>query len=340
MARKTIYNNIVGEDYKDVCQENKELLDEFLEYLQAVGKSKNTIYSYKKDTEIFFSWNLRKNKNKVFYDINKKDIMRYQNYLLTDLQHSPNRVRRLKSTLSSISNYIENILDEEYPEFRNIINKVEHPAPQLVREKLLLTDEQVDYLLAYLVEHEMYQHACVFSLGISSGSRKAELLRFKESYFTDSNIIYGSLYKTPEKIKTKGRGRGKFIYKYTLVSKFKPYFDLWIKEKKRLNIEGDELFWSNYGGIWSPADITLLDSYSITFSKILGINFYWHSVRNYHCTNLCRNNIPMDIVKDLFGWDSVEMVSLYNLSSVDEELGNYFDENGIKTIENRNFKDL
>ena len=53
--------------------------------------------------------------------------MKYQNYLMNDLKLSSNRIRRLRSTMSSLANFIENILDDEFKDYRNIVNKI--PAP-------------------------------------------------------------------------------------------------------------------------------------------------------------------------------------------------------------------
>lgn len=47
---------------------------------------------------------------------------------------------------------------------------------------------------------------------------------------------------------------------------------------------------------------------------------------DYYTTALCKANIPADIIKDIVGWESTNMVSLYNDTEVDEELGKYFDE--------------
>lgn len=52
--------------------------------------------------------------------------------------NSPARVRRVKAALSSLSNYIENILDDEYEDFRPIIRKIENPQNTPVREKMRL----------------------------------------------------------------------------------------------------------------------------------------------------------------------------------------------------------
>jgi integrase len=209
-------------------------MDEFIEYLKGTAKSLTTINAYTNDLFLFFVWNLQYNDNKFFIDYTKRDVLKYQNHLVNELELSPNRVRRRKATLSSLSNFIESMMDDLYPTYKPIINKIPSPPKQEVREKTVLEDEQIEYLLNYLVERKQYQKACIFALAGASGSRKSELLRFKVSYFTDENIIYGSLYKTPEKIKTKGRGQGKFIYRYCIVAKFKPYHDLWLKQREEL----------------------------------------------------------------------------------------------------------
>lgn len=115
------------------------------------------------------------------------------------------RIRRVKSAISSMSNYIENILqdeDEDFENFRSIIGKIESPKNEAVREKTIIPDDDVDKFLDKLVSEERYQQACAFALAAMSGARKSELLRFKVEYFDENNIVYGGLYKTP-KIKTK-----------------------------------------------------------------------------------------------------------------------------------------
>src|SRR5690606_40035438 len=253
----------------------------------------------------------------------------------------PNRVRRLKAAISSMSNFIESMMDDIYPDFKNIVNKIPSPSKVEVREKTVLTEEQVQNLLQYLVDNKKYQQACVLALALASGARKSELLRFKVSYFTDDNIIFGSLYKTPEKIKTKGRSsKGKPLYKYTLVKRFKPYFDLWMKQREELGISGDELFWNYRNGVWKPATITLLNSYALTFSKLLGMIFFFHSCRHFWTTYLSESGLPPEVIKKISGWESLDMVSLYTDTDIDDELGKYFNEDGIKQAETKSLSEL
>ena len=58
---------------------------------------------------------------------------------------SSNRIRRVKSVISSMSNFIENILDEEegYEGYRAIIRKIESPVKEEVREKTIFEPEEL-----------------------------------------------------------------------------------------------------------------------------------------------------------------------------------------------------
>ena len=346
MARTTVYNSIVNdEDWEKVNQDNKDLLDEFVEYCESTDKSELTVINYISDIKICFIWDLKFNKNQFFIDFNKRTFMKYQNYLLNTLNLSPNRIRRLRSSLSSMANFVENMLDDVYKDYRNIVNKIPAPTKEEVREKTILTDEQAQTLLDYLVKNKQYQRACAFALAWSSGSRKSELLRFKPSFFQDENIIYGSLYKTPEKIKTKGHGRklGKQLNKYILINKFKPYFDLWMEQRKELDVPSeldDVLFISKKKDGWKPMKISTLDSWANKFSEFLNVDFYFHCLRHNFTTGMSTAGIPASVIQELVGWQNLEMVNLYNDETVDGKLGKYFDENGIKKIEKKSLEDL
>lgn len=344
MGRKTKQNKITNPELiNKINPENIRLMKDYLNYLTSIQRSKTTIDGYKNDLEIFFTWNLLNNKNKFFVDLTKRDLISFQGYLYNDNSNSPARIRRIKSVLSSLSNYIENILDEDFPNFRSIIKKVENPINEKVREKTVLSEEQLNSLLDNLVSKGDYMKACLLALAMCSGRRKSELLRFKVKYFDEENLMYGSLYRTPEKIKTKGRGvNGKQLYAWTLKTQFKPYLDLWLDERKRLRITDEYLFVSKNKVTNESKLITnhTLNSCAITFSKILGIDFYWHSLRHYFCTYLKRANLPDEIIQEIIGWDSAEMIKIYNDIPLSDSLGKYFDENGLKRIKETKLSDI
>lgn len=342
MARKTKMNTLTSNELiKQVNPENIRLKEDFLSYLRSVQRSPKTIYCYENDLNIFFVWNAQHNNNKFFPKITKRDLVSYQYWLLNDNGNSPARIRRLKATISSLSNFVETILDddEDFKNFHSIVKKVENPINQPVREKTVLNDKQLDDLLNYLVDKRKYDKACMLALAMCSGRRKAELVRFKVSYFDDSNIIHGSLYKTPESVKTKGHGNGKFIYCYTLRHKFKPYLDRWLAEREKIGINSEWLFpqKENPNEHLKPET---LNSWANTFTNFLGVDFYWHCLRHYFTTHLVKMGLPDSVIQDIIGWSSADMLRLYTDIPVDEQIGKYFDENGIKNIEKTNISDL
>lgn len=342
LGRSTVYNNITTPELlQQVLPSNVELADDFIDYLKSIGRAETTIEQYKSDLRIFWVWNLQHNQNKEFIKITKREFARFQNHCLNEWGWSPKRIRRVKSVLSSMSNYIENILDEE-PEFegyRAVVRKIESPADDVVREKSIFTTEELQGLLDYLVEHEEYEKACMLSLAMNSGRRKAELPRFKVDYFSDENVRFGSLYKTPEKVRTKGRGKGKYLELYVMKKPFDPYLRLWLDERERLGIESEWLFPLKSNPA-EPLKPETLDSWAETFSRILQKPFYFHSLRHYFTSECLKNNLPASVVQEIVGWESADMVNLYDDRDADETLAKYFDENGIKQVETKNLGDI
>ncbi len=211
-----------------------------------------------------------------------------------------------------------------------------------IREKTVLSEEQLELLLKTLVDKGEYQRACIIALAAYSGARKSELPRFKVSFFSDEHIIYGSLYKTPEKIKTKGRGNGKLLNKFVLVNKFKPYLDMWLKHRRELGVNSEWLFVKRDQATmnWVQLNPNTLNTWAIGFSKILQVDFYFHCLRHFFTTYLSQQSLPDDVIQYINGWSTLDLVSVYKDSSQEDELAKYFDENGIKEVKKANFTDL
>lgn len=332
MGRKTKQNKIITDELvAQINPQNTRLLDDYVTYMKSVKRSEETIAGYVNDLRIFFCWLVTNAGNKYFVDISKRDIVGFQGFMVNTLENSPARIRRMKSSLSALSNYIVNLLDDEYPNFRNIINKVENPINEPVREKTVLSDEQLQSLLDHLVDHGQFQKACLLALAMYSGARKAELVRFQVDFFKEENIIFGSLYKTP-KIKTKGRSGGKYIPKFVFKNKFQPYLDLWIAKRAELGVESEWLFVKEVGGRWEQLNSDTLDSWMCTFGRFLGVNLYAHCLRHYWCTMCSKSGLPSAVIKDLQKWNDEKMVSIYNDESAEDTFAKYFDANGIKSV--------
>lgn len=342
MARKTRMNEITSADKTArINKENLRLKDDFLLYLKSTQRSQGTIAGYDNDLLIVFTYIMENLNNKNFSKLTKRDLIGLQNWLISN-GNSSSRIRRVKSAISSLSNYCENILADDDPEFlgyRSIVRKVENPPLQTVREKTVWEDEELEKLLCELVEKKQYEKACYLALAMYNGRRKAELCRFRVSDFSDDKLVCGgALYKSAP-IKTKGRGLGKFISCYTLAKKFKPYLDLWIKERERKGVSSEWLFPSHTDPNRSIG-ISTVNSWANTFSKMTERDFYFHSLRHYFTTCLAKARIPDTVITQIVGWESADMCKLYTDIEADEQIGMYFKNGEIDVSKNAKIEDL
>lgn len=333
MARQTKMNSITSpEKTEKINQSNLRLTDDFLSYLSSVQRSPKTIEGYSNDLLIFFTFVLERLDNKDFVKLTKRDIASFQNWLISENGNSPSRVRRIKSAISSMSNFVANVCDDdpEFSGFKPIVRKIEDPAMQTVRKKTVWSDEELDFLLEELTGRSQYKKACLLALAMYSGRRKSELLRFRVDDFKDENLVCGgALYKTTDPIKTKGFGLGKFIYCYTLAKKFKPYFDAWMDERESANIKSEWLF-PDAENPERQMNASVMNGWAEQFSGITGKSFYWHSIRHKTTTSLSESGIPDNVIQTLIGWDSPAMVRLYDDTPDENRMETYFSDGDIK----------
>ena len=341
MARKTKMNKLTSPELlAQVNPKNMQLLKDFTKYLRSIQMSEKTIAAYDSDIKIAWVWCLQQNDNAFFCDWTKRQIVKYQSWLLEDNCNSPARVKRLKASLSSLSNYVEKMLDDEFPNFRNIVKVVGSPINQPVREKTVFSEEQIDHLLEILTERKQYDKACALALALCSGRRKAELLRYKVSDFDNDKLVCGgALYKSAP-IKTKGRGvNGKQLECFCLAGKFRPYLIAWLGYRAEHGIESEWLFPDKDNQSEHMSESTL-NSWANTFSRLLGVDFYWHAMRHMAVTNLKRAGIPDTVIQQYIGWSDISMVPVYTDLKADEQLGMYFTADGIIKAEAKSLADI
>ena len=274
--------------------------------------------------KVFFCWNYNENEDKFFIDLKKRDFVRYLGYL-RGLGLSSNRVASLKSAISSLANCIE-VLDEDlYPNFRNLIKSLEPVRKEPVREKTVLTDEQVKECLDKLLAQNQCQIACALALSFASGMRKAELTRMKVEFFDDAHLILnGKMYKTGI-IKTKGHGSsGKQIPKYVLRDKFQPYFDAWMKQRAERGIESPWLFVTASEGKFIQATVSQMNTYAEKIGALMNVPFYFHCMRHLWTTNMQKEGISDSAIAEIQSWNSLEMVKRYSDIPTEEHWAQFF----------------
>ena len=336
-GRSTVYNDITSDEkLKQVNEDNIELENDFIEYLTATDKSKNTIKQYTNNLHVIWCWSLDFNKNKAFVDFTKREITKFQNHALNVWGWSPSRLRTVKATARSLENYIENMLDDEFPNYRAIWNKIENPVNEPVREKSVFTIADLQPLLDYLVEKKQFKRACILALAMYSGRRKAELCRFKVSDFDDDKLVCdGALYKSSPLL-TKGN---KYLECYTLAKRFKPYLDLWMQQRSQLGIDSEWLF-PDRSDYTKSRDPRSLNSWTEKFSRMTGKDFYMHALRHYFVSALSREGLPDNVIVQIIGWSSSEMFNVYNDNSKDDQIAMFFKDGEISVEHRKDISDL
>ena len=319
MSRKTYRQKIVTEELlQKINPVNKDFMEKFLKE-KATRTSPTTIKNYLSSANIFFVWNFLYNNNKAFVDIKKLEFSDFFSFTTNELRWGSARNNGVRSLLSSLSIFIEKFMDDQYPNFRNIVLKTIESIPkEFRREKTILSNEQVENLLTHLTETDS-QHACWLALAAYSGSRFSELLRFTVDLIDENNTAFGDIFlETTRKIRTKGRGKsGKQLLKYIIKDKYLPFHRKWIEDRK-LIIEKNGI--EDHGCLFIKADGTpavegTIRSWISTMESWLGINLYAHALRHFLVSEFSRRKIPTALTKDIVGWESENMVTLYDDTS-------------------------
>lgn len=326
MGRSTVYNDDLTKNWEEVNPKNKRILKEFVNYCVSNNKSPQTCKQYEAQLKIFFCWNLKDNDDKFFVEIKKRDFVNFFGYGRIDMGWSPNRLASFRAVLSSLSNFIERILDDEYPSFRNVIKVLEPIRVEPVRDKTVVEKDDIISEIEKLVENNQIQEACWLSLLFSSGMRKAEAAQMKVKYFTDEQkiVFNGLAYATP-KIRTKGHGvSGKQIPRYIFKTTFDKYLDLWLKKRKELGIDSEYLFVVKNENKYIPASVSTFNSWISRIGTDMGVELYAHSMRHAFTTYLKRQGYPVDIIQKIQNWASADLVGVYVDIDNEEELDGFF----------------
>ena len=338
MPRTTVYNKDLTENYEKINKKDRKLLDDFVDYCRSMDKTELTIKNYKSQIKIFLCWNKKFNKDTFFCDLQRKDFLTFFGYARTELKVSPARIYSFKAALSSFSTAIEILYEKKYKNFRNLVRDLPSIPQAPVREKTILSDEEVQLILDTLLERGKLQACCIVAVLAYSGMRKAELLQMRPEYFDESHIIFDALHQT-DLIRAKGRGKnGHQMHKWILMQGDK-YIMPWIEKRKENGIECEWLFCTRDGDSWRKLES--VDHIMDYISEIVDKPVYAHSFRHFVCTRmLTEYNLPSEVVREFFQWESVEMTKVYCDRNTMDDFGKYFSADGIVKQEEKSLSDL
>ena len=95
-----------------------------------------------------------------------------------------------------------------------------------------------------------------------------------------------------------------------------PYYNNQLPEREKILKENNKdtkaLFIKPNGDPATPGVVT---GWISEFESYLKVPFYAHALRHYLVTLLSKKNIPHPLIKEIFGWTSIEMVEIYDDST-------------------------
>lgn len=293
--------------------ESQKLVDRFLKNY-STKRSPKTIVVYRSNLNIFLCWNLLYNENISFVEIKKIDFMDFFDFCVTELKWGSARYAQMHSSLCSFSDWIENMYDEKYPDFRNSVKKIEKLPKEAVRKKSVFKKEELDTLMMWLGEIEKPNEQCLLALMMASGARISELVRFTTDMINEDNLAFEGLFlETTKEMQVKGRGvNGKSIVRYIIKDIFLPYYHKWIPLRSEImrknNKDHNYIFIKENG---DPATVSTIRSWMTKWDAVLDKHLYAHSMRHYWCSTLVSIGVEKDLIQAMQDWQSGELVDLY-----------------------------
>lgn len=316
MARKTFRKIITSPELIErINPKNKKLMKMFLKNKNAKCSDK-TIINYESDLNIYFCYNFMENDDKFFIETKKIELAEFFDYGLLELKWSGNRYLRIRSLMNSFSDFIVDYLDEDYPDFKNLINKAVPKIPKIpVRKKTVLLPEDVYMLRDELINQNKIQQATYLMLLASSGARISETLRITTDIIDENHTAFGDLFlETTDEIKTKGHGKtGTMMSRFIIKDVFLPIYKQWlpIREEimKRNNKEHNYIFIKSDG---EPIKVSGVNGWIANWEKVLNLNLYAHAFRHFIVSDLTRKGCSSDFIVAVMKWKSSDMYNIYN----------------------------
>lgn len=322
-----------------VCEFNRKLLDDFLD--NSAELSPKSRSAYKSNLRIWFVWVRDNLNNKREVDIKPLDFKRFQNWMINRNCSSAD-ISNKRAAISSLNNYIEVYYEEEFPTFRNFINKsIKRPQKAFVHEKQPLSKAELSHMIDVLRERGETQKLAYLLFTFSSGCRRAESRQLMKDIINASPItktktvdcddgtqaeVAVTTYLTPP-IRCKGAGSAGKVRRLTFDERAMDAMKAWVEE--RGGIDGDDcpyMFVTKRNGKYEQVGETCFNSWAkTTFEPILGRRFHPHLLRESRATQaVVEDGKDINAVKNLLGHNSSETTEIYVIRNDDNDVVELF----------------
>jgi integrase len=237
--------NQVNEDYRTLVEE----------YISVQNHSPQTKKQYTSGLRQFGWYVCQSMNNKHLYKITKRDFLRYISYLRDNRKLSSSALSFKKACVSSLCNYIENVVadeDENYKTFRNFTRGLPAIPKNRVYDKVKVTYDEYMQMMDVLESDENYLGMAWLATAFRVGARRAEIIQFK-SEILDYPIPEGQSYILSHNVRGKGKSTDGKILQYMIPLDVIPYWKRWIDER---GYESEYIFTGKYAGEINPLSLS------------------------------------------------------------------------------------
>lgn len=328
--------SITDEEWNQVNEFNRFIWDDFL--TNSVELSPKSRKSYYSNLRIWFIWVKNNINNKSQLDIKPLEFKRFQNWMV-NRGCSSSDVYNKRAAISSLNNYIEVYYENDYPTFRNFINKsIKRPPKAFVNAKEPLTKAEFEHLISELEKKEEWEKIAYLRFTFETGCRRGEsrqvlknivetIPSIKTKTVTDSDgneaEVQVTLYQSPP-IRCKGKGVIGKVRKLTFGE------DTMTAFKKWLEVRGEDdcpyMFVTKYGGTVNKISESGFNNWSKnTFMPIVGRRFHPHLLRESRATQaVVEEGKDIESVKTLLGHESSETTKIYVIKDDEDDVTDLF----------------
>lgn len=332
-------NHIADEEFDCVNEWNKFILEDFL--TNSTELSPKSKKSYESNLKIWFIWVKDNLNNKSQLEVKPLEYKKFQNWLLNRGCGSAD-INNKRAAISSLNGYIEIYYHDEYPMFRNFINKsIKRPPKTFVHEKEPLTMQEFENLIKVLTEREEWQKIAYLEFTLSTGCRRAESRQLqtsilnatpivkKKTMYDENNMPFEKeiKYYQTHPIRCKGKAEQGKVRKLCFSERAMQAIKKWLDY--RAEIWGDDcpyVFVTRYNGQVKQIGETTFNSWcSNDFEKIVGRRVHPHLWRESAATQLVvEQGKDIESVRALLGHESSETTRIYVIRDEDEDIDDLF----------------
>lgn len=328
---------VTEEQWSGVCEFNRNLLNSFLS--DSVELSPKSKKAYESNLKIWFVWVKDNLNNKEQINIKPLEYKKFQNWMV-NRGCSSSDTNNKRAAISSLNGYIEIYYHDEYPTFRNFINKsIKRPTKKIVREKVPLTKEEFKHLIEVLKERKEYQMVAYLLFTFDTGCRREESRQLTKDAVDITPTIRKRIIKDKDGVEKETEIK---VY-YTKPIRCKGAGiegkqrrlafgeDAMEAIKKWIEVRGEDdcpfMFITKYGGVARQVcETTFNNWFTSTFSPIVGRSVHPHTLRASRATQaVVEEGKDIESVRQLLGHeDQSTTLNFYIVREDDDNIDDLF----------------